>query len=270
MFGIAGESARRRAPGPLRGRPDRLLDALSFSTCTWEESTPSTRFEVDVSQEKLDLPNFVRQRLVDGSGLDAQVAAVEPPFTGYQPLRDALQHYMELARRDSGEKMLDPGRLSPGAHYASITRLTSLLRLLGDLPESVTTPPDSTIYQGPLVDAVKHFQSRHGLAPTGELDSDTVAAMNVPLAVRVEQIRLNLEKIPLVALSDWPAGNHGEYSGIPPLRLQPGGQLALSMNANVGDDYDFQTPIFEKNMLYLVFRPYWYPPRGILRSAVLI
>ena len=227
------------------------------------------RFEVDVSQEKLDLPNFVRQRLVDGSGLDAQVAAVEPPFTGYQPLRDALQHYMELARRDSGEKMLDPGRLSPGAHYASITRLTSLLRLLGDLPESVTTPPDSTIYQGPLVDAVKHFQSRHGLAPTGELDSDTVAAMNVPLAVRVEQIRLNLERYRWLP---YQTGQPAIMVNIPEFRLygfNQGGQLALSMNANVGDDYDFQTPIFEKNMLYLVFRPYWYPPRGILRSEIL-
>ncbi len=41
------------------------------------------------------------------------------------------------------------------------------------------------------------------------------------------------------------------------------------MNVSVGDDYDFQTPIFEKNMVYLVFRPYWYPPRTILRSEIL-
>jgi L,D-transpeptidase YcbB len=37
----------------------------------------------------------------------------------------------------------------------------------------------------------------------------------------------------------------------------------------VGDEYDFQTPVFEKNMLYLVFRPYWYPPRSILREEIL-
>jgi L,D-transpeptidase YcbB len=48
-------------------------------------------FEFDVSQKKLDLAEFVRERLVDGSDLRAEVAAVAPPFPGYQRLRDALQ-----------------------------------------------------------------------------------------------------------------------------------------------------------------------------------
>ena len=93
--------------------------------------------------------------------------------------------------------------------------------------------------------------------------------MNVPLAVRVEQIRLNLERYRWLP---YQTGQPAIMVNIPEFRLygfNQGGQLALSMNANVGDDYDFQTPIFEKNMLYLVFRPYWYPPRGILRSEIL-
>ncbi len=151
-------------------------------------------FALDVSGKKLELSSFIRQCLVDGSGLHEEVVALEPPFPGYQRLRDALPHYMDLAKRDDGEKLPDPKRLAAGGQYAGVPRLTRLLRLLGDLPESVTIPPDSKTYEGALVDAVKHFQGRHGIRPTGVLDSDTVAEMNVPLSGRVAQICLGLER----------------------------------------------------------------------------
>jgi murein L,D-transpeptidase YcbB/YkuD len=38
------------------------------------------------------------------------------------------------------------------------------------------------------------------------------------------------------------------------------------MNVNVGDAYDFQTPVFESSIKYLVFRPYWNVPPRILRE----
>ena len=177
-------------------------------------------FEFDVSQKKLNLPEFVRERLADGSDLREEVAAVAPPFPGYQRLRDALQHYMELEKSADAKKIDDPGRLSPGSRYTDIATLAGLLRLLGDLPESATIPPDERIYQGALVDAVKHFQQRHGLRPTGELDSETVAEMNVPLSDRVEQMRMAIGKISLAALRVQTAADCRQYSGIPPVRLQ--------------------------------------------------
>ena len=122
-------------------------------------------FEFDVSQKKLQLAEFVRERLVDGSNLRAEMAAVAPPFPGYQRLRDALQHYIALEKNADAKKIDDPGRLFPGNRYTDIANLAARLRLLGDLPESATIPPDEKIYEGALVDAVKHFQQRHGLAP---------------------------------------------------------------------------------------------------------
>jgi hypothetical protein len=66
-------------------------------------------FEFDVSQKKLNLAEFVRERLAGGSDLRAEVAAVTPPFPGYQRLRDALQNYIELEKRADGQKLDDPG-----------------------------------------------------------------------------------------------------------------------------------------------------------------
>jgi L,D-transpeptidase YcbB len=226
-------------------------------------------FEFDSSQKKLDLAEFVRERLVDGSNLRAEVAAVAPPFPGYQRLRDALQHYIALEKSGDARKIDDPGRLSPGSRYTDIAHLAALLRLLGDLPESATIPPDEKIYQGALVEAVKHFQQRHGLRPTGELDSETVDEMNVPLSDRVEQMRMALERFRWLP---YEFKQPPIVVNVPEFRLyafKEGNELAFTMNVNVGDQYDFQTPIFENYIRYIVFRPYWYPPPGILRSEIL-
>ena len=218
-------------------------------------------FEFDVSQKKLDLPQFVRQRLVDGSDLSSELAAVGPPFAEYRRLRDAMRHYMELSKSESQEK-LPFFQVAPGGQSVVIEPLASRLRFLGDLPESVTIPPGSNTYDGALVDAVKHFQQRHGLNPTGILDRETITEMNVPLSDRVEQMRLGLERFrwlpyhfkqPPIAIN------------VPEFRLyafEGGDRVAFTMNVNVGKQYDFQTPIFEERCSTSSF-----VPTGILRQA---
>lgn len=225
-------------------------------------------FEFDVSQKRLDLPQFVRERLVNGSDMRSALAEAEPPFAGYKRLRGALQLYEEFAKKDSGEKLPPYIRAQPGNLYGHIARVASLLRLLGDLPQNATIPPDAYKYEGVLIDAVKHFQERHGLNPTGELEPRTIAEMNVPLSDRVEQIRLGLERY------RWLPHDFRQSSiviNVPEFRLYgfEGDQLDLTMTVDVGDQYDFQTPMFEKNMLYVVFRPYWIPPPGILRHEII-
>jgi murein L,D-transpeptidase YcbB/YkuD len=225
-------------------------------------------FEFDNPQAKLDLAQFVRSNLVNGSNLRVIVAEVEPPFDGYKRLHDALPRYEELAKKDTGEKLPPYVQAQPGNLYDHIARVAGLLRLLGDLPENAIIPPDAYKYEGVLVDAVKHFQVRHGLAPTGEIDFKTIAEMNVPLSDRVEQMRLGLERY------RWLPYHFNESSiviNVPEFLLYcfEGDRPVLTMTVNVGDQYDFQTPMFEKNMEYLVFRPYWYPPPGILRHEII-
>jgi L,D-transpeptidase YcbB len=226
-------------------------------------------FEFDVSRKKLDLPAFIRQNLVTGVNLQSVIAEVEPQFPAYQRLRDALPRYTELAKQDDGEKLPNPVYMDKGEQYASLPRMTRLLRLLGDLPQDANVPADSTIYQGPLVDAVKHFQARHGLLPSGVIDAKTIAEMNVPLTERVQQMRLGLERY---RWSPFDFSRSAVLVNVPEFRLyafNAQGKADLSMRVNVGDEYDYQTPVFEKDMLYLVFRPYWYPPRSILREEIL-
>jgi murein L,D-transpeptidase YcbB/YkuD len=226
-------------------------------------------FEFDVSHKKLDLPHFVRERLVNGSDLHSELAEIEPPFPSYRRVRTALLHYMELEKSGDGEKVLDVGGVSPGGQYAGIAGLTSRLRLLGDLPDSVTIPPDAKIYEGPLVDAVKHFQERFGLRPTGELDYKTVVEMNVPLSDRIEQMQLGLERFRWLP---YEFKQPPVVINVPEFRLyafNEKNEVGLTMRVNVGEDYSHQTPMFEGNIQYLVFRPYWNPTPNILRNEII-
>jgi murein L,D-transpeptidase YcbB/YkuD len=226
-------------------------------------------FEFDVSHKKLNLPDFVRERLVDGADLRSELTAVEPPFPGYRRLRSALLHYMELEKNGDGEKVLDVGGVSPGGLYAGVAGLANRLRLLGDLPDSATVASDSKVYEAPLVDAVKHFQGRLGLKPTGELDYKTVVEMNVPLSDRIEQMRLGLERYRWLP---YQFKQPPIIINVPEFRLygfDEKDEVGLTMRVNVGEDYNHQTPMFENNIQYLVFRPYWTPPPNILRKEII-
>ena len=46
-------------------------------------------------------------------------------------------------------------------------------------------------------------------------------------------------------------------------------QLALSMNVIVGKAAPTQTPVFTDDIRFIVFRPYWNVPPGILRRSVI-
>jgi murein L,D-transpeptidase YcbB/YkuD len=59
---------------------------------------------------------------------------------------------------------------------------------------------------------------------------------------------------------------------IPEFRLRAyseGHQLGLSMNVIVGKAAPTQTPVFTDDIRFIVFRPYWNVPPGILRRTVI-
>ena len=153
------------------------------------------QFGLDVEHKKLNLPSFLRELVSEQTGLEARLAGIEPPFAQYKATRQALLRYMELAKEDDGEKLpRPPGIVFAGGPYEGISRLASRLRQIGDLSQDAIIPADSKVYEGPLIDAVKRFQKRHGLTSNGYLTVDTVEELNVPLRSRVEQLRLALER----------------------------------------------------------------------------
>jgi L,D-transpeptidase YcbB len=227
-------------------------------------------FGLTVEHKKYDLAEFLRTRLLTAPDVAAVVESTEPPFAAYRRTELALVRYTELARRDDGEKLPVPAKpVDPGQPYAGLARLTSLLQLLGDLPAEAAGTAPSEVYGGALVEAVRRFQRRHGLEDDGRLGPATVKAMNVPLTERVRELQLALERwrwVPTEFVSPPIIVN------IPDFRLRAldaDNHVAMDMRVVVGKAMSTETPVFSRDMTYVVFRPYWVVPPGIMRRTIL-
>jgi murein L,D-transpeptidase YcbB/YkuD len=227
------------------------------------------RFDLDIGQQHYDLPQFLVQKILTADNVPDVLSMVEPQYLGYKRTMDALQAYLALAAQNNGSPLPDVARsVKSGDPYSGIVQLSQRLRLLGDLPSSVHPGMTSTVYEGPLVDAVKRFQGRHGLKQDGLLDKETLMQLNTPLSNRVIQLEDSLERWRWLP-SDYPllpvAVNIPEFV----LRVfSDDHHIALRMNVVVGRSFRHQTPVFAKEMKYIIFRPYWNLPLDITRAEI--
>jgi murein L,D-transpeptidase YcbB/YkuD len=226
-------------------------------------------FGIDIETKKYDMPQFVTQDVQHAVDVQAVLDQIEPPYDSYKRTEAALQHYLNLAAKGDGPPVPDVAKsVAVGDAYPGTAQLAARLQLLGDLPANATINTDAHIYDATLSGGVKSFQERHGLTPDGKLGKDTVVQLNVPLATRVMQLNDALER----------------WRWLPPQFPQPpvvanipefvvrafdaNHKVAFSSNVVVGKAMRTQTPVFAKDMKYIVFRPYWNIPPGIVRGEI--
>jgi len=268
---------RRQAMQHGGGDPGAFDVALTVSAMRYSSdlhigrvNPRHVRFDLPVKDRKYDLAEFLRNQILPAADPAAELARLEPPFSGYQRTEAALVRYVELARNDDGEKLPVPAKpLEPGQPYAGLPRLARLLQLVGDLPSAPAGAGSPQVYDPALVGAVKRFQRRHGLDEDGRLGPATVKELNVPLAHRVHQLQLALERWRWLP---------GEFSSppiivnIPDFRLRvldASRNVVMDMRVVVGKAMTTETPVFYRDMTYVVFRPYWNVPPGIMRRQII-
>jgi L,D-transpeptidase YcbB len=227
------------------------------------------KFGLVVGPRQLDLAELLRTQVLPAPDIPAVIAKVEPHYDGYRRAEDALQTYLKMASAGDAPLVPVPQKgVRPGSSFAGMAQLVARLRQLGDIPPSADVPADSTVYSGAVVDAVKHFQRRHGLDIDGVLGQGTVTQLNVPLRTRVQQLQLTLERY------RWIPPNFPEppiVVNIPEFQLhtmrrQPASYL--TMKVIVGRAMRTQTPVFANDMKYVIFRPYWLVPHSIQRNEL--
>jgi len=224
------------------------------------------KIDIDVRSKQYDLPEFIAQQVARAANVQSVLDQIEPPYAGYRRIENSLKQYLDLAAKGGGAKVpAGTKTIAPGDSYAGTAQLADRLRLIGDLPQGGSF--DS--YSGALVEGVKHFQARHGLAADGKLDAATLRELNTPLSARVQQIDDALERW------RWMPTEFQQppvLVNIPEFRLRAYSadhQLSLTMNVVVGKAAPTQTPVFTDDIKFIVFRPYWNVPPGILRRTVI-
>lgn len=271
-------SASSRAPAEV-GRFD-LAVSLAFLRYVGDLHTGridprKAGFKLTTAVDRHDVPMLIRSALADGS-LPQLVLTQRPTLVIYSRLKDVLAHYRALADSATDSVPAVSASVKPGDSWPGVSALRRRLALLGDLTQAAPSAGDSapsTVYDSVLVEAVRRFQDRHGLEPDGVIGKGTVAALNVPISRRVEQIILSLERL------RWIPDLEGErfiVVNIPTYHLwawdslNTHGAPSIDMNVIVGSkSLNTQTPVFVEQMRYVIFRPYWNVPPGILRSETL-
>jgi murein L,D-transpeptidase YcbB/YkuD len=229
-------------------------------------------FRFEATRGPTDFAALLRSAIAAGH-LAASAADLEPRFAQYRLLRHSLARYRSLAN-DPTFVAPPPFRstVHPGDEYAAVEVLRRELASFGDLPAEPPALPERRRYGGVVVDGVKRFQNRHGLPSDGALGKSTIAALRVPMAWRVRQIELALERVRwlpdtidqrLIAL-DIPMFRLWAWDGNP-----QNDRPALGMDAIVGRALKTETPTFVEEMREVIFRPYWDVPPSILRHDIL-
>ena len=192
-------------------------------------------------------------------------AALVPPQQEYTDLAAALREYRGIDSAGGWPTIPAGEPVAIGESDPRAPVLRERLAASGDL--STATAADS-VYDRDLAAAVARFQVRHGLEVDSVVGAQTRAALNVPVADRIRQIELNLERLRWVPRS---FGQRYILVNIPNyyLRAYDDGREVLDMKVVVGDEYGSATPVFSDSMSYVVFRPYWNIPESILAEEIL-
>jgi murein L,D-transpeptidase YcbB/YkuD len=115
--------------------------------------------------------------------------------------------------------------------------------------------------------AVVQFQNRHGLAPDGAVGRNTLAAINRSPEDLLRTVVVNMERWRWVP-RDLGRRRIEINSAAFTLEAFQEGYPVLEMPVIVGEAYTM-TPVFSKNMAYLVINPYWDVPPGVLARKIL-
>ena len=183
----------------------------------------------------------------------------------YSALQKALADYRHIAQA-GGWPLIGPGpALREGDRDTRVPALRRHLAITGDLPPAADPAAES--FDAALAAGVRAFQARHALAADGVVGAGTLAAMNVPVESRIDQLRLSLER------SRWVADDTaGEVIVVniagSEVFATRNGERFWARRAVVGR-INRQTPVFRGAMTWIELNPTWTVPPTILREDVL-
>lgn len=211
-----------------------------------------------VTQEELELNS---RQAMDAIGGTDPIVSVDTEYN----LQRVAEYYERLVGiggwPDVPENIF---RLGLNSDTAAVRDLRAYLMHTGDLSQEAGM---SNLFDAQVDAAVRGFQARHGLQITGQIDEYTFWAMKVPAATRLNQIKLNIERV---------RGLEGKLAeryvnvNIPAAAIEAteANQVARRHTAVVGK-IDRQTPILRSRIHQINFNPYWTVPVSIIRRDII-
>ncbi len=211
-----------------------------------------------------DLDNVLAMSsAIEAATLPQLIDILRPSQQTYAAFKRALEKYRQIEAQGGWPQVAAGPTLKPGMNSERVDELRQRLLATGELQDQTA----STHFDTSLEEAVKRFQQRHGISTDGIVGPGTLATMNVTVAARIDQIRVNLERARWV-FQDLPdTFVLTDIAGYK-VSLFRNGKLAWSTRAQVGKPYR-KTPIFRDTIRYLEVNPTWTVPPTILKKDIL-
>jgi murein L,D-transpeptidase YcbB/YkuD len=196
---------------------------------------------------------------------------LHPKHVQFERLRQALLKARGTASRPEEKaetivRVPDGPTLKLGTKHPNVALLRQRLKLAAQ-------PGEEDVYDRAVQDAVKEFQTKNGIQPSGTLTSRTRSAMNGADAPRpafgseVQRIVVNMERWRWMPED---LGTFYVWDNVPEFqsRVVKGGQMIHQTRIVVGKP-ETQTTLFSANMRYVVFGPEWGVPDSIKVKEIL-
>jgi murein L,D-transpeptidase YcbB/YkuD len=241
-----------------------LLYHLYFGKVDPVSIHPAWNFDKRAGAER-DIVPLAKEALLTQNRLAEAVAKARPTQWMYEAMRSALSQYRAIEAKGGWNLIPEGPALKLGSQDSRVAALRQRLNVSGDLTGQ---PVDSPNFDEPLAAAVRAFQERHKISADGALGAGTLKELNVPVAARVDQIRVNLERgrwvLHEITSADLVVVDVAGFE-VSYLRDR---KVLWQGNAQVGKAYR-QTPVFKSAIDHVVFNPTWTVPPGILGKDML-
>ncbi len=204
---------------------------------------------------------------INSQNIEEFINSFKPDNFMYVHLKNGLANYREIAENGGWQKVTTDKVLKPEMEDESVVSLREYLKVTGDLPQNTISENDS-LFDEDVENAVKKFQFRHNLTQDGVVGKGTLAAINVPVEQRIDEIRVNLERARWVMHhleDDFLVVNIAGYN----LRRVTNDSVVFYSKVIVGRHYH-ESPIFKGKMKYIILNPTWTLPYSIATKESLV
>lgn len=208
---------------------------------------------------------FLKDALSDKQFKERLLSLV-PSNNQYRQLEAAAERYQQYVDRGGWPKISLATTLHPGDSSRSVPAIRERLAFVDESLNSVR-PIQQEDYDTKLEQAVRQFQRRHSLQADGIIGPATVRAMNVSASTRLQQIKINMERLRWLPddLGDrYIMVNLANYQ----LTAIEDEKVKLNMRVIVGKTKR-PTPSFSSKMTRIVYNPRWHVPHKLARLDLL-
>ncbi len=224
----------------------------------------------------LDLAEVVKSSIKENT-LTNLPNLLTPQSPIYTSLKKHLENYRKIKESGGWPRIpITNSKLTIGKRDPRVLLVKERLFITGDL--KLKTDPETgypwdslymndDLFDETLFEAVKRFQKRHQLKIDGVIGPNTIRAMNISVEQKIKTIELNLDlwrKLPRNL------GKRYIIVNIPGFHLYAfeNNKIVTDMKVVVGKQ-EWNTPIFNDYMTYIVVNPHWNIPDSIFKDEIL-